>query len=774
MKTFAVSWRRHGRMTLHYAIAVVAVGTAVIGGLAFHPMSGFALTASLFYCGIMFVAWFSGIVPGIIATVLTILAFDYFFLPPFYSFAWPLKDIPQLFVFAIGALFVVSLCAAQRRSVDVLKRVRDEQKVALLQLELANETLRGENAEQRLAEDRARRAEETLRATVDSIPVLAARHGPNGEIEFVNQTWRTYTGLSQEICKDRGSLIVHPDDRIRIDRAWQHHVETGEAFETEQRLLRFDGEYCWHSLRRVPLRDDSGNVIAWYCVGYNIEDSKRVESALRSSEAQLAEAQRELQLTIDSIPAMVSTYRPDGVHSYVNKTWIDYVGLTLMEAVSDRGDTLFRSDDPERALWRACLESGEPLSTEAPIRGADGVFRWFSIRRVPLRNEEGKIVKWYSIGFNIEDRKRAENALQRSEAYLAEAQKLSLTGSFSWDTVGDDHFWSDETFLILGVDRAVKPSIDLIMQRVHPDDRNLMQQGLNSAATGLRDHDSEVRLLMSDEQIKHVRVVAHRLAYGSDKERVVGALMDITSARKSQQALLAAQSALAHASRVATLGEISATIAHEVNQPLAAIVANGQACLRFLHHDDPDLDDVRGAVEWIVKDGNRAADVIQRVRSLMKKADTRMLPLDINVAIHEVAALLQRELTAQNVELRLALQLEMPPVVADRVQIQQVIINLVMNGIEAMQATDRSRILVIQSRPDEARRILVAVKDCGTGLDEAAADRVFEAFFSTKPGGLGMGLSICRSIVEVHGGRLWATGNGPGPGATFQFALPTV
>ena len=158
----------------------------------------------------------------------------------------------------------------------------------------------------------------------------------------------------------------------------------------------------------------------------------------------------------------------------------------------------------------------------------------------------------------------------------------------------------------------------------------------------------------------------------------------------------------------------------------------------------------------------------------MKKADTRMLPLDINVAIQEVAALLQRELTAQNVELRLELQPGMPQVVADRVQIQQVIINLVMNGIEAMQATDQSRILVIQSRPDEASRILVAVKDCGAGLDEAAADRVFEAFFSTKPGGLGMGLSICRSIVEVHGGRLWATGNGRGPGATFQFALPTV
>jgi len=382
--TSAVSWRRRGR-ALDYAIAVVAVGTAAAGGQLYHGMTGFEPTAPLFFCVIIFVAWFSGTAPGIVATLLTILAFDYFFVPPFYTFALPLKDIPQLVVFAVGAILVVSLCAAQRRSTDALKRERDEQGAALLQLEHANETLRGENAERKLAEDRARRSEETLRAMIDTIPALAARHGPNGEIEFVNQTWRTYTGLSQEIWKDR-SLIVHPDDRVRIDRAWEHHVETGEAFETEQRLLRSDGEYCWHLLRRVPVRNESGDVVAWYGVGYDIEDSKRAEDALRSSKAQLAEAQRELQLTIDSIPAMVSTYRPDGVHSYVNKTWIDYVGLTLEEAVSDRGNALFRSDDPERALWRACLKSGEPLSTEAPIRGADGVFRWFSIRRVPLRN----------------------------------------------------------------------------------------------------------------------------------------------------------------------------------------------------------------------------------------------------------------------------------------------------------------------------------------------------------------------------------------------------
>jgi C4-dicarboxylate-specific signal transduction histidine kinase len=230
---------------------------------------------------------------------------------------------------------------------------------------------------------------------------------------------------------------------------------------------------------------------------------------------------------------------------------------------------------------------------------------------------------------------------------------------------------------------------------------------------------------------------------------------------------------LAHASRVATLGEISASIAHEVNQPLAAIVANGQACLRFLRRDTPNLDDVRGAIEWIVKDGNRAGEVIRRVRGLLKNSTTDKTWLDVNGLIHEVAALLQRELAAQLVTLHLELAPATPPICADRVQLQQVIINLVMNGVEAMQAiTDRSRALVIRLYEDDAGQVVVAVKDNGDGIPDENAGRVFDAFFSTKPGGLGIGLSICRSIVEDHGGRLWALNNGEGLGATFQFALP--
>jgi C4-dicarboxylate-specific signal transduction histidine kinase len=242
--------------------------------------------------------------------------------------------------------------------------------------------------------------------------------------------------------------------------------------------------------------------------------------------------------------------------------------------------------------------------------------------------------------------------------------------------------------------------------------------------------------------------------------------------RSAQMALHKAQADLAHVTRVTTLGELTASIAHEVNQPLAAIVTNAEACVRWLDCGTPDLDEVRGAAEWIIKDGNRAGEVIQRVRALVHKTDTQKAPLDINDVVREVIALVQRELFSHRVSLRMQLAPALPAVLADRVQLQQVIINLVMNGIEAMQpVTDRPRELVIRSHEDEAHKVLVTVKDRGVGVPAENVDRLFNAFFTTKSSGMGMGLSICRSIIEAHGGRLSASRN-VGPGATFQFALP--
>jgi PAS domain S-box-containing protein len=250
---------------------------------------------------------------------------------------------------------------------------------------------------------------------------------------------------------------------------------------------------------------------------------------------------------------------------------------------------------------------------------------------------------------------------------------------------------------------------------------------------------------------------------------------DITArirADHAEEALRKAQAELAHVTRVTTLGEMTASIAHEINQPLTAVVANAEACLRWLDRETPDLDAARRSVEWIINDGNRASEVIRRVRALANKTDIEKVPLDVNDVVREVIPLVQRELISHRASLRMELKPALPMILGDRVQLQQVIINLVMNGVEAMQSvTDRPRELVIRSRQDETQQVLVSVTDCGIGISAENADQLFNAFFTTKSSGMGMGLSICRSIMEGHGGRLWSTANVP-HGATFQFTLP--
>jgi PAS domain S-box-containing protein len=372
---------------------------------------------------------------------------------------------------------------------------------------------------------------------------------------------------------------------------------------------------------------------------------------------------------------------------------------------------------------------------------------------------------------DITERKQSEEQLRRSGAYLAEAQKLSMTGSFGWNVSADEHFWSDETFRIFEYDVSTKITMQLILDRVHPQDVPLVRRVIALAADG-QDIDYECRLLMPSGSVKYLRIVAHGIRDQADRLEYIGAVQDITKRRLSEEALGEVRSELTHVARVASLGALTASIAHEVNQPLSGIITNASTCLRMLAADPPNVDGARETARRTIRDGNRASDVITRLRALFSKKDPTNDPVDLNEATHEVVVLLRSELERSRLILCVELDDEIPPVTGDRVQLQQVILNLILNASDAMSSVeDRPRHLVVRTERDENDLVRLSVQDTGVGFKPQDEVRLFDAFYTAKNGGMGIGLSVSRSIIESHHGRLWAALN-DGPGATFSFSIP--
>ena len=363
--------------------------------------------------------------------------------------------------------------------------------------------------------------------------------------------------------------------------------------------------------------------------------------------------------------------------------------------------------------------------------------------------------------------------LRRSETLLAAAQKLSQTGSFGWNVSTGELFWSEETFRIVGYDLATRPTLERVYQRVHPEDITRVQAALDRGVETGTNLDFEHRLLIPDGSVKHVHVMAQAVRDEQGNFEYVGAVMDVTEHKQAEDALHHAQAELAHVTRVMIMGELVASIAHEVNQPLGAIVTNGHACVRLLSHEAPDIDKSREVIGRMINDGVRASEVIKRIRELLHKAPAEKAPLNINETVQEVIALVSSDVLRSQVELHTELAGDLPPVVGDRIQLQQVILNLILNAKDAMsEVRTDPRELLITSRKSEPGKVLVAVQDSGTGLDPKDAERIFDPFFTTKPDGMGLGLSISRTIIEAHGGTLWAKAN-KDRGATIQFTLPT-
>jgi PAS domain S-box-containing protein len=488
--------------------------------------------------------------------------------------------------------------------------------------------------------------------------------------------------------------------------------------------------------------------------------------ALRQREAQWKEV-------FEHNPVMYFMVDAAGTVLSVNTFGAAQLGYAVSELLEQSVLKVFPAEeqDAARSNVAICLENiGQTHSWEIRKVRKDGSALWVRENAKAVRRLDNQLIVLIACE-DVTERKQAEHALRQSEMYQAEAQRLSHTGSFGWRVASGEIIWSEETFRMFGYDKAPSIKHATVFQRVHPDDRARVEQTIDRASSDGKDFEHGYRLLMPDGAVKHVHATAHAVTDASGGVEFVGAVTDVTARKQAEAELHEAQTNLAHVTRVTALGEMAASIAHEVNQPLAAVVTNAAACLRWLDREPANLKEARGTLQSIINDGNRAGEVIQRVRALVNKTIDRKA-LHINEVVNEVMSLVQHELLSHRVALRLELAPALPPVLADRIQLQQVILNLVVNGIEAMQqVTDRPRELVIRTRQDEARQVLVTVSDCGVGVAAENADQLFDAFFTTKSSGMGMGLSICRSIVDAHGGRLSASGNA-GPGATFQFTLP--
>ena len=373
------------------------------------------------------------------------------------------------------------------------------------------------------------------------------------------------------------------------------------------------------------------------------------------------------------------------------------------------------------------------------------------------------------------ERERAEESLRRSESYLAEAQRLTHTGSWVWQVEGRDALHlSDEWYRLYDFDpEKGPPAWEDRLQRVHPEDRTKWQGAIDRAIAETSDYEVEFRILLPDGTVKYIHTVGHPVWNASGNlVEFVGTSMDVTERKRGEESLRQTQADLARVSRATTMGELTASLAHEVNQPIAAASTNANTCLRWLAGDPPNIEEARAAAMRIVKDGNRAAEIISRVRQLFKKGTAQRELVDVNEIIREMIVLLRGEITRYNILVETDLAADLSQLLADRVQLQQVLMNLMINGIEAMKDAVGARELAIKSRRTQNEEIVVSVSDSGVGLPPQLTEQIFNAFFTTKPHGTGMGLRISRSIIESHDGRLWAAGNTP-HGASFYFSLPT-
>jgi PAS domain S-box-containing protein len=601
----------------------------------------------------------------------------------------------------------------------------------------------------------------TFRQMVDGISALVAVLTPDGEVEFVNRQVLDYFGKTLEELKVwRTTDAVHPDDLPSVIAVWTQSVETGQSYDVELRQRGADGVYRWFHVQGLPVRDAAGRILRWCVLQTDIDERKRAEEALRQSE-------RELRQLVDAVPGMIAVAGTNGLQEYANKRFVDYTGKAVEELRGFDGLKLIHPDEQESVTneWLRVWALGQPLELDHRFRRFDGVYRWVHVRTDPLVDDQGRIVRWYGLLTDIDDQRRAEEALRHSEHHLRLLVETipALVGRTTAE--GKLDYVNRRVVDYLGLELG-----QLGIQVVHRDDRYAHWLKWRHALRTGEPWESTFRLRRTDGEYRWFYQRSAPLVDGDGRVLCwYSVSFDINDSREMEEILRSTRRKLSAAMQIATVAELSASIAHEINQPLASVVTNAHAAQTWLSHDPPNLERAQTILDRIVRDGHSAAEVVRRTRALFKKTAPVKALLAFNEIVAEVLHVLSDELRDNSIIVATELEADLPMIEADHVQLQQTLINLVHNATEAMHGvTDRAKSLVLSSRR-QGEQLLIQVRDNGSGLTDPTV--IFEPFFTTKESGMGMGLSICRSIVEAHGGRVWAAAN-EDAGITVNFTLP--
>ena len=604
------------------------------------------------------------------------------------------------------------------------------------------------------------------------LPVSAWTLKPDGTPDFVNRVWLEFSGQTLEFVRSHPEAwmtALHPEDLEAASKAFWDGVRSGQGFKMETRSLRAqDGTYRWHLIQAVVLHNAEGEVLKFVGTTTDIDDQKRAEEALRTSETNLRQI-------VDSIPGLICTMSPTGEIEQLNRPLLEYFGKTPGELKGWKMIDAVHPDDLPRVIeaYTYSVTNGTPYDIEHRCLRTDGIYRWFQVRASAVRDAVGQITGWYVLLTDIDDRKHAEDELRRSEARHRVVVETASDAVVSIDESSTIILANPATKRIFGYnsDELIGKPLTVLMPgamgKVHETG---LKRYLETGARHLNWQGTEMTALRANGEEFPAEVSFGEMTV--DQQRIfTGFIRDISEKKRSEEELRNTQAELARMMRVMTIGQLTASIAHEVSQPLSGIITNASTCFRMLKSDPPNIDGARETVLRTIRDGNRASEVITRLRTLFSKKQIEVEPLDLNEAAREVIALLSGELQKNNVILKQEFSDRLPTVHGDRVQLQQVILNLLRNASDAMRSIEhRPRQMVLRTDL-EGEHVRLSVQDSGVGFSPEVANKMFESFYTTKSDGMGVGLSVSRSIIEANHGRLWATAN-DGPGATFAFSIP--